>query len=418
MISSLISSYSFTVVERFLRYVQIDTQADPNSSSFPSTEKQKNLSSLLAEELRAMGIADAHMDEHGYVYASIPSNTTKQVPVICFCSHVDTAPDCSGTGVKPLLHAYQGGSIALPDDAAQIITPEKYPYLLEHIGNEVITASGTTLLGGDDKSGVAEIMDLAHFLMNHPEVKHGTIKILFTPDEEVGRGTEKLDLKKLGADFGYTLDGGELGSLEDETFSADHMRIVVDGVIAHPGYAKNTLVNALKIVGEILAELPKNEWSPETTDGRQGFVHPTTIGGIAERAYAEFIVRDFDDDKLAAHGEKLKTLAQTVVNRHPQASVSFTLKEQYRNMRKMVEQHPSIVANAEAAIRRAGITPIREVIRGGTDGSRLSYMGLPCPNIFTGMQAIHSKHEWIGVRDMKKAVETLAHLVTIFEENA
>jgi tripeptide aminopeptidase len=418
MISSLFSSYSFTVVERFLRYVQIDTQADPNSSSFPSTEKQKNLSSLLAEELRAMGVEDAHMDEHGYVYATIPSNTTKQVPVICFCSHVDTAPDCSGTGVKPLLHAYQGGSIALPDDAAQIITPEKYPYLLEHIGNEVITASGTTLLGGDDKSGVAEIMDLAHFLMTHPEVKHGTIKILFTPDEEVGRGTEKLDLKKLGADFGYTLDGGELGSLEDETFSADHVKITVDGVIAHPGYAKNTLVNALKIVGEILAELPKLEWSPETTEGRQGFVHPTTIGGIAERAYAEFIVRDFDDDLLAAHGEKLMDLAKKVVDRHPQASVSFIRKEQYRNMRKIVEQHPSIVAHAEAAIRRAGITPIREVIRGGTDGSRMSTMGLPCPNIFTGMQAIHSKHEWIGVRDMKKAVETLVHLVSIYEENA
>jgi tripeptide aminopeptidase len=418
MISSLFSSYSFTVVERFLRYVQIDTQADPNSSSFPSTEKQKNLSSLLAEELRAMGVEDAHMDEHGYVYATIPSNTTKQVPVICFCSHVDTAPDCSGTGVKPLLHAYQGGSIALPDDAAQIITPEKYPYLLEHIGHEVITASGTTLLGGDDKSGVAEIMDLAHFLMTHPEVKHGTIKILFTPDEEVGRGTEKLDLKKLGADFGYTLDGGELGSLEDETFSADHVKITVDGVIAHPGYAKNTLVNALKIVGEILAELPKLEWSPETTEGRQGFVHPTTIGGIAERAYAEFIVRDFDDDLLAAHGEKLMDLAKKVVERHPQASVSFIRKEQYRNMRKIVEQHPSIVAHAEAAIRRAGITPIREVIRGGTDGSRMSYMGLPCPNIFTGMQAIHSKHEWIGVRDMKKAVETLVHLVSIYEENA
>lgn len=418
MISSLFSSYSFTVVERFLRYVQIDTQADPNSSSFPSTEKQKNLSSLLAEELRAMGVEDAHMDEHGYVYATIPSTTTKHVPVICFCSHVDTAPDCSGTGVKPLLHAYQGGSIALPDDAAQIITPEKYPYLLEHIGHEVITASGTTLLGGDDKSGVAEIMDLAHFLMTHPEVKHGTIKILFTPDEEVGRGTEKLDLKKLGADFGYTLDGGELGSLEDETFSADHVKITVDGVIAHPGYAKNTLVNALKIVGEILAELPKLEWSPETTEGRQGFVHPTTIGGIAERAYAEFIVRDFDDDLLAAHGEKLMDLAKKVVDRHPQASVSFIRKEQYRNMRKIVEQHPSIVAHAEAAIRRAGITPIREVIRGGTDGSRMSTMGLPCPNIFTGMQAIHSKHEWIGVRDMKKAVETLVHLVSIYEENA
>lgn len=417
MIASFIDQYSYTVVERFLRYVQIDTQADPNSDASPTTEKQKNLSALLAAELQAMGIADAHMDEYGYVYATIPSNTQKQVPVVCFCSHVDTAPDCSGTNVKPILHTnYSGSSITLPDDSSQIITPEKYPYLLEHIGNDVITASGLTLLGGDDKSGVAEIMDLAHFLCTHPEVKHGTIKILFTPDEEVGKGTAHLDMEKLGAEIGYTLDGGELGSLEDETFSADYMKLTVHGVIAHPGYAKDTLVNALKIIGEILDALPKNEWSPETTSGREGFVHPTAIGGIAEKAFAEFIVRDFDDNLLAAHGNKLKALAEAVVSKHPKARLEVEVKEQYRNMRSMVEQNPIIVAYAEAAIRRAGIQPIREVIRGGTDGSRMSYMGLPCPNIFTGMQAIHSKHEWIGVRDMKKAVETLVHLVGIYEE--
>lgn len=414
----LIDSYNYTVVERFLNYVQVDTQSDPTSSASPTTEKQKNLSKILVEELLQMGISDAHMDEFGYVYATIPSNSDKSVPVICFCSHVDTAPDCSGTNVKPILHNYSGGAIALPDDATQIITPEKYPYLLEHVNNQVITASGLTLLGGDDKSGVAEIMDMAHFLMTHPEVKHGTIRILFTPDEEVGKGTANLDMNKLGAHFGYTLDGGEIGSLEDETFSADWAKITVNGVIAHPGYAKDTLVNALKIVGEILDELPKNEWSPETTNGRQGFVHPTSIGGIAEQAWVEFIVRDFEDENLLKHEARLKEVAETVLARHPKANFVFETKEQYRNMKKVVDQHPEIVQYAEVAIRRSGIEPKREVIRGGTDGSRMSYMGLPCPNIFTGMQAIHSKHEWIGVRDMKKAVETLVNLVVIWEENS
>lgn len=415
---NLIDSYSFTVVDRFVKYVQVDTQSDPTSSASPTTEKQKNLSKILVDELLQMGISDAHMDEFGYVYATIPSNTDKSVPVVCFCSHVDTAPDCSGTNVKPIIHNYSGGAIALPDDASQIITPEKYPYLLEHVGNQVITASGLTLLGGDDKSGVAEIMDMAHFLMTHPEVKHGKIRILFTPDEEVGKGTANLDMNKLGADFGYTLDGGEIGSLEDETFSADWAKITVNGVIAHPGYAKDTLVNALKIVGEILDELPKNEWSPETTNDRQGFVHPTSIGGIAEQAWIEFIVRDFEDDNLLKHEARLKEVAETVLARHPKANFQLEIKEQYRNMKNIVDQHPEIVQNAEEAIRRSGIEPKREVIRGGTDGSRMSYMGLPCPNIFTGMQAIHSKHEWIGVRDMKKAVETLVNLVAIWEENS
>lgn len=415
---NLIDSYSYTVVDRFVKYVQVDTQSDPTSSASPTTEKQKNLSKILVEELLQMGISDAHMDEFGYVYATIPSNTGKSVPVICFCSHVDTAPDCSGTNVKPIIHNYSGGAIALPDDASQIITPEKYPYLLEHVGNQVITASGLTLLGGDDKSGVAEIMDMAHFLMTHPEVKHGKIRILFTPDEEVGKGTANLDMNKLGADFGYTLDGGEIGSLEDETFSADWAKITVNGVIAHPGYAKDTLVNALKIVGEILDELPKSEWSPETTNGRQGFVHPTSIGGIAEQAWIEFIVRDFEDDNLLKHEARLKEVAETVLARHPKANFQLEIKEQYRNMKNIVDQHPEIVQYAEEAIRRSGIEPKREVIRGGTDGSRMSYMGLPCPNIFTGMQAIHSKHEWIGVRDMKKAVETLVNLVAIWEENS
>ncbi len=280
----MFSQYHFTAAERFLRYVQIDTQSDPGSDTFPTTEKQKKLSRLLAEELAAMGLTDAHTDEFGYVYATIPSNTGKQVPVVCFCSHVDTAPDCSGTGVKPIVHTnFTGEDIVLPDDPSQVISVEQYPYLKTQIGSDIITASGLTLLGGDDKSGVAEIMDLANYLVSHPGVKHGTIKILFTPDEEVGKGTAKIDLQKLGADFAYTLDGGEAGVIEDETFSADFARITVHGVIAHPGYAKGKLVNALKIVGEILAALPAGEWCPEATEKREGFVHPVSIGGLAKR---------------------------------------------------------------------------------------------------------------------------------------
>ncbi len=415
----MFSNYQFTASERFMRYVQMDTQSDPYSDTFPSSDKQKNLSKILVEELKAMGITNAELDEFGYVYATIPSNTGKQVPAICFCSHVDTAPDCSGTNVKPILHkAYSGADITLPGDTMQVISAKQYPYLNEHIGSDIITASGLTLLGGDDKAGVAEIMDAASFLMLHPEVKHGDIKIVFTPDEEVGKGTAKIDIAKINAQFAYTLDGGEAGVVEDETFSADGVNITVNGVIAHPGYAKDKLVNALKIVGEILAALPNNEWSPETTEGRQGFVHPVAIGGLAEKATVDFIIRDFDTAMLAKHEDKLKAIAEKVLRQHPKATMQFTVKEQYRNMKEIISQHPQLVAYAEEAVKRTGLEPKKELVRGGTDGSRLSFMGLPCPNLFTGMQAIHSRHEWIGIRDMNKAVEMLVYLVQIWEEKS
>lgn len=416
----MFNNYSFTAAERFMRYVQVDTQSDPQSNTYPSTEKQKDLSRLLVEELKAMGIADAHMDEHGYVYATIPSNTDRQVPVLCFCSHVDTAPDASGTGVKPILHRnYQGQDIVLPDDNTIVIKQEDTPYLSALLGHDLITASGTTLLGADDKSGVAEIMDAANYLMTHPEVKHGTVKILFTPDEEVGRGTAKVDLKKLGADFGYTLDGGEAGSLEDETFSADGVEVVIHGVIIHPGYAKNKLVNALKIAGEILAKLPKSHLSPETTEGREGFIHPVRVEGIAEKCTIEFIIRDFETKGLHTKEDFLKELVEMVMDNYPRASYEFKVKEQYRNMKEVLDQNPQVVEYAKDALNRAGFTDIKmESIRGGTDGSRLSFMGLPAPNLFTGMQYIHSKKEFVSVQDMNKAVEAIVHLVTIWEERS
>src|SRR5665213_2836083 len=408
-----------SIAGRFMRYAQIDTQSDPKSGTHPSTEKQKNLGNLLVQELKEIGIAEAGIDEFGYVYATIPSNSKKSVPVICFCSHMDTAPDCIGTNVKPILHKnYNGEDIVLPDDPSQVLSPVVYPYLKTQIGGDIITASGYTLLGADDKSGVAAIMQAADFLIKNPSLKHGEIRILFTPDEEIGEGTAKLDMKKLGADFGYTLDGGELGSLEDETFSAYGAKITINGVISHPGYAKNKLVNALKVGAEILHALPTTEWSPETTEKKEGFVHPVRFEGIAERATLEFIIRDFDDENLAAHGRKLKQIAEEVVNHYKGASIEFSIKEQYRNMKKILDQHPQVAEYAAEAINRAGIDVKTESIRGGTDGSRLSYMGLPCPNLFTGMQGIHSKLEWIGVNDMAKAAETIVHLCMVWEEKA
>ncbi len=410
----MFDQYVFTVAEKFMRYVQVDTQSNPQSNTHPSTEKQKNLSAILSEELKKMEIADACTDEYGYVYATIPSNSNKKTPVICFCAHVDTAPDCSGTHVKPILHKdYRGQDIILPDDNSQILRVKDYPYLKEHIGHSIITASGNTLLGADDKSGVAIIMDMANYLLAHPEIKHGTIKILFTPDEEIGKGTAKLDLKKLGADFAYTLDGGEAGTLEDETFSADGAVVTIHGVSVHPGYAKDKLVNALKIAGEILDALPKDEFSPETTEKRQGFVHPVRMDGQAEKATIEFIVRDFLTAKLAEHEARLKSIVETVLAKHPYANFKFEVHEQYRNMKEVLDKYPQVVSNAAEAYSRAGLKVRSEPIRGGTDGSRLSFMGLPCPNLFTGMQAIHSKLEWIGVKDMEKAVEVLVNLVQL-----
>lgn len=415
----MFSDYKFTAAERFMRYVRIDTQSDPQSSSFPSTEKQKELSALLVDELRTIGIADAHMDEWGYVYATIPANTEKKVPVICFCAHVDTAPDCSGTGVRPILHTkYRGDDIVLPDDPSQVLKISDYPYLQSQIGNDIITASGTTLLGSDDKAGVAEIMDLANFLQNNPQIRHGEIKILFTPDEEVGRGVAHVDMKKLGADFGYTLDGGEAGSLEDETFSADGVEVVIHGVIAHPGYAKDKMVNAMKIAGRILDALPKDRLSPESTEGKRGFIHPVRIEGMAEKCTIEFIIRDFETAGLSKKEDFLRTLVEEAVRAHPHAGFEFRVTEQYRNMKEILDLHPHVVDYAKEAITRVGLTPKMQSIRGGTDGSRLSFMGLPCPNLFAGEHAIHSKLEFISVQDMNKAVETMVHLVQIWEEKA
>ncbi|MFN4285896.1 MAG: peptidase T [Lacibacter sp.] len=411
--------YQYGTAERLMRYVQLDTQSDPNSNTTPSTEKQKQLSQLLVQELLQMGITDAHMDAYGYVYATLPATTDKQVPVVCFCAHVDTAPDCNGTGVRPILHEnYNGGVLVLPDDPTQVLDPERLPYLLQHRGQSIITASGTTLLGADDKAGVAIIMSMAAWLQQHPEIPHGTIRLLFTPDEEVGRGTEHVDLKKLGADVCYTLDGGERGMLEDETFNADAARIVFNGISAHPGYAKGVLVNALKVAARFIASLPAEGWSPETTENREGFAHPVSCWGTAEQAVVEFILRDFTTDGLQQHAQRLQALAQAAVDQYPGSSMTFELREQYRNMKQVLDRHPQVVAYAEEAYRRCGISVRKEPIRGGTDGSRLSYMGLPTPNLFTGMQNIHSKLEWVGVSDMELATRVLIELVQVWEQQA
>lgn len=408
-----------TVTERFLRYVQIDTQSDPESKTVPSTAKQKNLGKLLVKELKAMGIKDAALDKYGYVYATIPANTDKKVPVICYCSHMDTAPDCSGANVKPIIHKnYQGADIVLPDDPEQVLRPSDHPHLKDQIGNDIITASGTTLLGADNKAGLAEIMDAANFLMTHPEIKHGKIRILFTPDEEIGRGVDHADMEKLGADFGYTVDGEMAGSMEDETFSADGVTITVTGVSAHPGFAKGKMEHSMKIAAEIIAALPKDRLSPETTEGREGFIHPTMIEGLLEETKIKFIIRDFTDEKLREHEDVLEDIMKKVLKNYPNSHADFKVTEQYRNMKKVLDKHPEVADNAVEAIRRAGLKPHRSSIRGGTDGSRLSFMGLPCPNIFAGEHAFHSKQEWVSVQDMEKAVHTLVHLAMVWEERA
>jgi tripeptide aminopeptidase len=413
-------SYQYTTAERFMRYVQIDTQSDPQATCFPSTEKQKNLGTLLVQELIAIGCVDAFMDEFGYVFATIPATSSKEnVPTICFCSHMDTAPDCSGTNVKPILHkAWNGSPIVLPDDATQVISVDEHPYLKQRIGDDIITASGTTLLGADDKAGVAIIMDLANYLINNTQIQHGKIRILFTPDEEVGRGVEKLDMKKLGADFGYTLDGGERGALEGDTFSADGVKITIHGISAHPGYAKGHMVNALKVAATFLESLPKNEWSPETTEHDQGFVHPLHVEGIAEKVTIQFIIRNHKTALLAEYEAKLENILKEAIVKYPGANYSFEVKEQYRNMREILDQHPQVMAYAAEAMQRAGVEPHTELVRGGTDGSRLSFMGLPCPNLFTGEMAIHGKHEYVSVQDMNKAVDTLIELVQVWEQKS
>ncbi|SDS11459.1 peptidase T. Metallo peptidase. MEROPS family M20B [Bradyrhizobium canariense] len=412
-------NFTHTVTERFLRYVVIDTQSDAASATCPSTEKQKDLGTLLASELQAMGIRDAHLDAYGYVYATIPANTDKKVPVICFCSHMDTSPDCSGKDVKPqIIRNYRGGDIVLPGDRSQIIRAAEHPALADQIGNDIVTTDGTTLLGADNKAGVAEIMDAAHFLINNPQIKHGTIKILFTPDEEIGRGVDKADLKKLGADFAYTMDGETAGNIEDETFSADGATVTIEGVSTHPGYAKGKMEHAIKIAAAIVDRLPKDTCSPETTEGKQGFLHPIAISGALEKATLSFIVRDFTDEGLKEKEVLLEDIIKEVMKDFPRSTYRLEIRQQYRNMKQVIDAHPAIMENAIEAIRRAGLKPVKTSIRGGTDGSRLSFMGLPCPNIFAGEHAFHSRLEWVSVQDMEKAVQTIVHLVMIWEERA
>ncbi|CUT15549.1 Tripeptide aminopeptidase EC 34114 [Bradyrhizobium sp.] len=412
-------TFSHTVTERFLRYVTIDTQSDPESPSSPSTEKQKDLGRVLAAELREMGVADAHLDDYGYVYGTIPANTTKKVPVICFCSHMDTSPDVTGKDVKPqMVKNYRGGDITLPGDTSQVIRFAEHPALKNQIGNDIITTDGTTLLGADNKAGVAEIMDAAHFFINNRQVKHGTIKILFTPDEEIGRGVDNVDIKKLGADFGYTMDGESAGCVEDETFSADGATVTINGVSAHPGYAKGKMEHAIKIAAAIIERLPREGCSPETTSGKQGFLHPIGIEGALERATLSFIVRDFTEEGLKEKEILLENIVKDVMKDFPRSTYTFEVREQYRNMKQVIDRHPHILEYAIEAIRRAGLRPMRTAIRGGTDGSRLSFMGLPCPNIFAGEHAFHSRLEWVSRQDMEKAVQTIVHLAMIWEEKA
>jgi tripeptide aminopeptidase len=410
---------SYKVTERFLRYVIIDTQSDPASTSYPSTEKQKNLGKLLVKELLEIGVADAHLDEYGYVYATIPSNTDKaDVPVICFCSHMDTSPDCSGENVKPIIHKnYKGEDLILPDDATQILKMSEHPDLKNQIGNDIITASGNTLLGADNKAGVAEIMDACYQLLINPEIKHGKIRILFTPDEEIGRGVDKVDIKKLGAFAGYTIDGESAGNMENETFSADGAKLTINGISSHPGFAKGKMESAIKIAGQIVAKLPLS-LSPEGTELMQGFVHPVGIAGHVEQATVDFIVRDFEEEKLEQHADVIRQIAVEVLKGYPNSSYQLQVKPQYRNMKNVLAQHPEIVEYGMEAIRRAGMEAKMCSIRGGTDGSRLSFMGLPCPNIFAGEHAFHGKQEWVSVQDMQKAVATILHLAAIWEEKS
>lgn len=412
------SKYTFTVTDRFVRYAKIDTQSDPLSLTCPSTEKQKNLAKVLVEELKAMGVKDAEMDEHGYVYATVPSNTTKKVPTICFCSHMDTSPDCSGTNVNPVIHKnYNGKDIVLPNDKTQIIKFSEHPALKAQVGNDIVTADGTTLLGADNKAGLAEIMDAMNYLMTHPEVKHGDIRVLFTPDEEIGRGADKVNIKKLNAQFGYTMDGETLGHLENETFSADAVVLTIKGFPTHPGFAKNKMQHAMKIAAEIIGKIPHTK-TPETTEHKEPFMHPTSISGGLEQVEIKWIIRAFDTKTLHVLEEELRQITTQVLTKYNKCSYEFKVIEQYRNMKEVLDKHPEVVNYALEAIKRTGVTPVLSSIRGGTDGSRLSFMGLPCPNIFAGEHAFHSKQEWVSVQDMQKATETIVHLASIWEENS
>jgi len=404
-----------TVVERFLRYAKYDTQSAEGTGTYPSTEKQKELAKQLVEELKGLGLEDALMDQYGYVTATLAANTQRAVPVIGLAAHMDTSPEVSGKDVKPQIHRnYSGGDIALPGDGGQIIRVSDSPELAKKIGDDIITSDGTTLLGADDKAGIAEIMDAIHYLVKHPEFEHGTIKIAFTPDEEVGAGVKYFDVKKFGAKYAYTLDGETIGEVENETFCADTVTITFRGVPFHPGYAKGKLVNSVKIASAFVEKLPRGEMSPETTEKKEGYVHPNFIQGGVENTTVKLIVRDFEVKGLKEKDEFLKSLAEETVRSYPRSSLDLKVEESYRNMKYVLDKYPEVVEKAMEAVRMAGLEPRLHSIRGGTDGARLCYMGLPTPNIATGGHNYHSKLEWVSVRDMKKAVEIILNLVKVW----
>lgn len=413
------NNYQFTCVERFLKYVKYDTQSDDESETFPSTEKQKILSKDLADELLALGLKDAHMDENGYVMATLPSNTDKDVPAIGFIAHVDTSPAVTGLNVNPVIHKnYQGGDIVLPNDTTQVITVENNPDLKNMIGFDIITTDGTTLLGADNKAGVSEIMDAVNYLLSHLEVKHGDVKICFTPDEEVGRGTEKFDVAKFAAKYAYTVDGSSRGEVETETFCADGVTIKFYGKNIHPGYAKGKMVNSVKIGARMIEMLPKHALSPETTAGREGYVHCVAFNGNEELTTLKFIIRDFEAEKLTEYENLLKDLAEKAAAEFPGSKMTFDVVEQYRNMKYILNQHPAVSDYAIEAMKRLDITPILSPIRGGTDGARLSFMGLPTPNIFAGEHSFHSQLEWVAIQDMEMAVRVIVEICKIWEEKS
>jgi tripeptide aminopeptidase len=409
-----------TVLDRFLRYVQYDTQSDERSTTYPSTEKQLVLLRDLAGELREMGLADVAMDQYGYVTATIPATTDKPgIPAIGFIAHVDTSPEMSGAGVKPIVHrAYDGRDLRLPDDPDAVLGASNIPELADHIGHDIVTASGTTLLGADDKAGVAAIMTAAEHLAAHPEVPHGVVRIAFTPDEEIGRGTKHFDVAAFGAACAYTLDGGPRGEIEFESFSADAMTLTFHGFNTHPGYAKGRMVNAIKVAAAFIAALPPDSLSPETTGEYDGFVHPYVLQASVDKTSVKVIVRDFVTAGLKDKEALLTGIAERAAAQFPGARVEIAVEEQYRNMREILDRHPDVVERAREAIRRAGLEPHSKPIRGGTDGSRLSFMGLPTPNLFAGEHNFHSRLEWVAVQDMEKAVEVIVQLAAVWAERS
>jgi tripeptide aminopeptidase len=406
-------------LDRFLSYVKYDTQSTEESDTYPSTLKQLELSKKLLLELKDLGLEDTEITEHGYVFGTLPSNVDYDVPVIGFIAHVDTSPDVSGKDVNPVINEnYQGGDIRLKKDSSQVIEFAMNPALNNCIGDDIITTDGTTLLGADNKSGIAEIIGAVQYMIENPAIKHGAIRIAFTVDEEVGTGTKHFEVDKFAADYAYTVDGETAGEIEDETFCADTAIIRVEGVNVHPGYAKNRLVNAVKIISYLIDQLPSDSVSPETTEKREGFLHPHALKGGVEESEVVFLVRDFDIEGLKEKERYLEKLCKEVEKNYPKSKISLEIKESYRNMKIVLDKHPQVVEYAMEAVGRTGLQPIKNLIRGGTDGARLNFMGVPTPNIFTGGHNFHSKKEWISVQDMAKAVETIVHLSQIWAEKS